>query len=113
MSKHLSLRSGNPALSSNTFNKIQPISIGEKMTINGTVNKTIFSLIILLLAGYFAFTFNGGWLFIIGGSLSGFVLALITIFKKSLSPITVPLYAGVEGLAMGAISAHIQPCMME
>ncbi|MAQ32163.1 MAG: hypothetical protein CMD26_05505 [Flavobacteriales bacterium] len=28
------------------------------------------------------------------------------MFKKSLSPITVPLYAGVEGLAMGAISAQ-------
>ena len=105
MANHLSLRSGNPALSSSNFKNIKTISIGEKMTISGTVNKTIISLIILLLTGYFSFNYAGGnWFFIIGGSIGGLILAIITIFKKEWSPITVPIYAGLEGLALGGIS---------
>jgi uncharacterized YccA/Bax inhibitor family protein len=33
------------------------------------------------------------------------VLALVTTFKKTWSPITAPLYAIVEGFFLGAISA--------
>ena len=35
----------------------------------------------------------------------GFITALITIFKKQWSPTTVPIYAALEGLALGGISA--------
>ena len=105
MANHLSLRSGNPALSSSTFNKIKPISIGERMTISGTVNKTIISLIILLFTGYFSFNFGqGNWFLIMSGFIGGLILAIVTIFKKEWSPITVPIYAGLEGLALGGIS---------
>ena len=38
------------------------------------------------------------------GSIGGFILALVTIFKKEWSPYTVPVYAVLEGLALGAIS---------
>ena len=34
----------------------------------------------------------------------GLVVAVITIFKKEWSPITVPIYAVLEGLALGGIS---------
>ena len=48
MSKHLALRSGNPALQSSTFSK-HLSSVGEsKMTLSGTVNKTGISLILLI-----------------------------------------------------------------
>jgi uncharacterized YccA/Bax inhibitor family protein len=40
-----------------------------------------------------------------GGLLGGFAVALITIFKPNLSPLTAPVYAALEGLALGAISA--------
>jgi uncharacterized YccA/Bax inhibitor family protein len=39
-----------------------------------------------------------------GGAIGGFIVALITIFKKEWAPITAPLYAGLEGLFLGAIS---------
>ena len=39
------------------------------------------------------------------GFIIGFILALVTIFKKHLSPYTVPAYAIFEGLALGSISA--------
>ncbi len=45
------------------------------------------------------------WGYLWGGLIGGFVLALVTIFKKEWAPVTAPLYALVEGLFLGAISA--------
>ena len=101
MSNHLSLRSGNPVLSKNTFTNTG--SISEKMTINGTVNKTAFSLFLLVGTGYMTFTsINPGLL--IGCGIGGFVVAIITVFKKQWAPITVPIYAILEGGLLGGIS---------
>ena len=44
----------------------------------------------------------------IGGSLGAFVVGLITIFNQKMSPILAPIYAGLEGLALGAISAGFE-----
>ena len=53
MNSHLSIRSGNPVLSKKTFNNT--ISGDNKMTIEGTVNKTAISLFLLIGAGYLTF----------------------------------------------------------
>jgi uncharacterized YccA/Bax inhibitor family protein len=39
------------------------------------------------------------------GAIAGFILALVTIFKQSWSPVTAPIYALCEGLFIGGISA--------
>ena len=103
MANHLSLRSGNPALSSETFKGINVIPNEQTMTINGTVNKTTFSILLLLIAGSFTFSPNYTWL-ILPGMIGGFITAIITIFKKEWAPITVPIYAVLKGLALGGIS---------
>ena len=95
-------RSGNPALTSEVFNK-SITSHGEVMTLQGTVNKTAFSLFLLIAAGSFTFSPEYSWL-IWPGFIGGFIVALVTIFKKQWSPITVPIYAVLEGLALGGIS---------
>ena len=41
----------------------------------------------------------------IGGAIGGLIFALITIFKKTWAGITAPIYAGLEGLFLGGISA--------
>jgi uncharacterized YccA/Bax inhibitor family protein len=43
------------------------------------------------------------WL--MGGLIGGLIVAMITIFKAEWSPITSPIYAILEGLAIGGISA--------
>ena len=73
------------------------------MTIQGTVDKTGISLALLVFSGYFAYVPNGLMYMIIGG-LGGFIVALVTIYKKTWAPITVPLYAMLEGLLLGSIS---------
>lgn len=101
MSNHLSLRSGNPVLSKSTFSNTG--SISEKMTINGTVNKTAISLLLLVGTGYLTFTtINPGLL--IGCGIGGFIVAIITVFKKEWAPITVPIYAVLEGGLLGGVS---------
>ena len=101
MANHLSYRSGNPVLSKNTFTRSSDIT--ETMTINGTVNKTAISLLLLVGTGYLTFnSINPGLL--IGCGTGGFIVAIVTVFKKEWAPITVPLYAILEGALLGGIS---------
>ncbi|MAJ89910.1 MAG: hypothetical protein CMD08_01355 [Flavobacteriales bacterium] len=96
------MRSGNPALSKKTFQNLSSTE-SRVMTLDGVVNKTAISMGILLLAAYYTYS-NAIMSYILIGFIGGFVLALITIFKKEWSPVTVPIYALLEGLALGGIS---------
>ncbi|MDE0743825.1 MAG: Bax inhibitor-1/YccA family protein [Woeseiaceae bacterium] len=115
MSKHNALqmfgRSGNPALNDNTFMNEGRV-MGQTMTLQGTVNKTGFLLGILVLTAVYTWNlfFQTGnpaavMPIAIGGAIGGFIMALVTIFKKTWSPITAPIYAALEGLFLGGISA--------
>ncbi|MBN1184678.1 MAG: Bax inhibitor-1/YccA family protein [Bacteroidales bacterium] len=113
-------RSANPALNRNTFvNVAHAETSDEVMTLNGTVNKTL--IMLLLVMGAAAYTWNlffksidpetgavagtvNGWM--IGGGIGGFIAALVTIFKKTWAPYSAPVYALLEGLFLGAISAY-------
>ena len=103
------MRTSNPTLNDNTF--AGAIAIGEQpMTIQGTVNKTAALLVIVMIAAIFTwqkFTTNpaGAWPLVIGGAIGGFVIGLVTTFKKQWSPVTAPIYALCEGLLIGGISA--------
>ena len=101
---HLSYRTSNPALNSNTFKTSNnSFLLDDKMTIQGTVDKTAISLVLLIIAAYYTYS-AGMESMILVGSIGGLILALVTIFKKEWSPFTVPLYAILEGLALGSIS---------
>ena len=108
MRTRLSYRSGNPALNKNTFKNLSrtssnPLVADQSMTIKGTVDKTAISLLLLIVAGYYSYSINSPIL-LIGGAIAGFITAIITIFNKKVAPITAPLYAIFEGLALGGIS---------
>lgn len=97
-------RSGNPTLSEKLFQQSDgTITAGEKMTISGTVNK-IGILFLLLMIGASISWYMPSQLFMWGGAIGGFIVAIVTVFKKEWSPVTAPLYAGLEGLFLGAIS---------
>ena len=96
------IRSGNPALSKKTFENLIATP-NEVMTLDGAVNKTAISMGILLLAAYYTYS-NAIMDYVIIGFVGGFIVALVTIFKKEWSTITVPIYAVLEGLALGGIS---------
>jgi uncharacterized YccA/Bax inhibitor family protein len=100
-------RSGNPTLRDDTFRGL-PRALGETMTLQGTVNKTGISLLILLAAASFTWQQVTRsepvspllWL----GLFGGLVVALVTCFKPAWAPVTTPLYAALEGLFLGGVS---------
>jgi uncharacterized YccA/Bax inhibitor family protein len=108
MSAHLALRSGNPALTADTFTRVPPLVGHDSMTIAGTVNKTAMSLAVLLVAAMFVWGKGAQgqlpmfWVW--GGVIGGFVVAMATTFKPVWAPYTTPLYAALEGVALGGIS---------
>ena len=112
------MRSGNPVLSDSTFLDLSSGRVvtggANAMTLNGTVNKTGFLLLLSVLTAAYAWSKTfvapgeiapGANIFLIGGALGGFVLALVTTFKKEWSPVTAPLYALLEGFFLGTVSA--------
>ena len=104
--KHLSYRSGNPALNSKAFTSVpnrRGAELNDVMTIKGTVDKTAMGLFLLIFSGYYSFNPEMTYLIPVG-VFGGLIVAIITIFKKEWSPYTVPLYAILEGLALGSIS---------
>ena len=104
------MRTANPALNANTFSSMSaPIQTTERMTIEGTVNKTAFLGVVLCLTA--AFTWGqyvetqtiGAWHWI--GLIGGLVTAIVLVFKKTAAPILAPVYAAFEGLFLGGLSA--------
>lgn len=107
MNQHLTFRSGNPTLRASTFRELAGTST-KIMTISGTVNKTAGALFLLMTTALFTWNLaptdpriTG---FMLAGFGGGFILAIITVFKKPWAPFTVPIYALLEGLALGGIS---------
>ena len=106
MNPHLSMRSGNPALSAKTFKNA--VGTGtEKMTIGGTVNKTAMSLLLLMATASYTWT-NPSPALMMFGLFGGLIMAIITIFKKTWAPYTVSGYALLKGLALGGISRFFE-----
>lgn len=110
------IRSSNPALSSNVFREARGMALqrGDRMTIQGTVNKSALLLLIFLIPALYTWSLatsqgssQASFLMMVG-FIGGFIAALFTIFKKSWSPVTAPIYAAFEGLALGGISGFFE-----
>lgn len=103
------MRTANPALRESVFTEATRGSSAAAMTINGTVNRAGFLILLVIAAAWFSWsrsapgTAGNPWIAV--GALGGFVVALVTIFKKSIAPVTAPIYAVLEGLFLGGLSA--------
>lgn len=100
-------RTGNPVLRSDRFSAAE----GEgQMTINGTINKTGFLLLLAMVSASYVWSvaLNNqnaaqGWM--MAGVVGGFICAIICSFNPKSSPLMSPVYALLEGLFLGGISA--------
>jgi uncharacterized YccA/Bax inhibitor family protein len=108
------LKSTNPTLGKNTFEVGH--AAGEAMTFAGVANKGLMLFAFLLMTFIYSWNStmgliqagqmtNGFGPMLMGGLIGGFILAMVTIFKKEWAPFTAPLYALAEGLVLGSISA--------
>jgi uncharacterized YccA/Bax inhibitor family protein len=108
-------KSGNPALGENTFARLAPVADSDNvMTLQGTVNK-IALLLVLVFAGatYTWWRFNAAQdfasvaLFFWGGLIGAFVVGMILPFKKEWAQYLAVVYAALEGLCLGGLSAML------
>jgi uncharacterized YccA/Bax inhibitor family protein len=107
------LRSGNPGLNDKTFANQPLVGIGgERMTVQGAVNKSFLLLVVLLAGAFWPWSqyLSTGDASVVGpaafiGVIGGLICAVIISFKPTTSPYLAIPYAALEGLAMGAISA--------
>jgi uncharacterized YccA/Bax inhibitor family protein len=106
------MRTSNPVFNPNTFSA-RPVGVGygEAMTVNGTINRAGILLLLALVAALFTWNQvangqeSGGYVMI--GALGGFVVALVTTFKAQWAGVTAPIYAVLEGLFLGGVSAMV------
>ncbi|MEY4702429.1 MAG: hypothetical protein RIR96_326 [Bacteroidota bacterium] len=104
-------KSGNPTLSEGRFrDTVINIGSSEAMTVRGTLNKFGFMLIMLMGTAFYSWkevaNFGENIMgLVLAGAIGGFVVALVMIFKKEWAKFLAPLYALLEGLFIGAVSA--------
>src|SRR6202044_983243 len=111
----MNLKTSNPVFAGNTYT-VNGVGVGygPTMTISGTVNKAGILMICVLATALWTWNqfFTNGPAAVSGytaiGAIGGFVVALATIFKKEWSPITAPVYALLEGLFLGSLSAMLE-----
>ena len=99
-------KSSNPAFNDKLLKGQYYAFSSEKaaMSVSGTINKTGFLTLILIASAAYAWHAQSQlllWVGIIGGLIAAFA----TIFKPAWSPFTAPVYAALEGLFIGTISA--------
>ncbi|MFM7520595.1 MAG: Bax inhibitor-1/YccA family protein [Planctomycetota bacterium] len=120
------MRTGNPALSANTFENFGVYRhdagvAATGMTILGTVHKTLFLLALAVASACFTWSRTvalaeavpgnaagsvAGW--VLGGGIVALVAGFVICFKHTWAPALAPVYAIAEGLLLGGISAGFE-----
>jgi uncharacterized YccA/Bax inhibitor family protein len=103
-------KSGNPVLSEKRFERTINQYDTDVMTQRGTINK--FGLMMILVLGAASFTWKAAaegkdiMLWMILGAIGGFIVAIVLTFKPMWGSFLAPVYALLEGVFVGGISAY-------
>lgn len=116
----MELKSSNPVFGRSFDSAGIRRDYGKAMTISGTANKA--GILMLLVAFSAAWVWNqffqqfdynnptaanvSGYMMV--GVFGGFIAAMVTTFKREWAGITAPIYALLEGLALGGFSAIME-----
>jgi uncharacterized YccA/Bax inhibitor family protein len=112
----MALRTKNPVLRASVFERYGTVAAAEAMTVEGTVNKTAFLLFLVVVTAAWVWSRVTGAFdpaatavpYIMWGVLGGLGFGLVTSFKIDWAPVTAPIYAVFQGLALGALSAYLE-----
>ena len=107
------MNTSNPALRQDAFRGFTGVGT-DRMTINGTIGKSLILLILVLFS--FTFTWNGvsqgtagsAYALTFGGMIVGLILSLVISFKQTTAPFLAPVFALAEGLFLGGVSASYE-----
>ena len=105
------MRTANPALNENTFTRVErTYADSGVMSIQGTVNKIGILLVLTIATATWTWTLAGGeshavYPLLTVGTIGGLIVAIVTVFKQTWSPVTAPIYCLLKGIVLGGISA--------
>lgn len=108
------MRATNPVLSrlaEAARDTLSTTASGDVMTRAGTAGKSIVLLVLCAFSASFTWSQvtagNTGIIMpsLLVGGIGGFIMAMVVSFKPNTAPIAAPIYAVLEGLFLGAISA--------
>ena len=110
------MKTSNPVFTGTTYDVTGTrAGYGQGMTVSGTVNKAGVLLVLVLCTAVYTWNqaISSGDLSSVGGytmigAFGGFIAAMVTIFKKEWAGVTAPIYALLEGLFLGSISAMFE-----
>ncbi len=102
-------KSGNPALGKSAIERIGELEATDRATIGGTIMKTVVLLAMVFLGAFLGWRMAANMAanintILIGASIGGFGLAIVTVFVPKISPFTAPIYSLLQGLLLGAVS---------
>ncbi len=104
-------KSSNPALQEKSFEGtvLEGLSTGDAMSINGTMNKLGIMMLLMVGSTLLAWTqfYKGSdpMPLMLVGVFGGLIVAIVFGFKKTWGSVLGPLYAVLEGLFVGSVSA--------
>ena len=107
----MAFRSGNPALNPQYF---QGGMASEKMTLEGTISKTMTLIGLVVITAMVAFSISTtnpatSFIMLIGGALGGIVTLLIIVFTRPAQPqVLMSMYAILQGLFVGSMSYVVE-----
>ncbi|MBN8589656.1 MAG: Bax inhibitor-1/YccA family protein [Rhodothermia bacterium] len=106
------MNTSNPAFSETALKQIADIH-GERMTQKGSVNKSFIMLALVALGAAWTWlqvSANPNAALMMGGigMFGGLILSFVIVFKKTWASILAPIYALLEGLFIGVLSAHYE-----
>jgi uncharacterized YccA/Bax inhibitor family protein len=112
----INVKSGNPGLNDRTFSGLpRPALASERMTLQGTVNKSFMALLVLMAAALYPWSqfMDSGNPAVVAvpmvvGLVGGLIAALIISFRPMTAPYLVLPYAALEGLVLGGLSAILE-----
>lgn len=103
------MQTGNPVLRSQALERQGAFDDSVQMTIQGATNKTFFLALIVVMAATLTWSHPTRLgVFLWPALIGGFVMAMVTIFKKEWAAITSPIYAFLEGIVLGGISVYFE-----
>ncbi|MCP8968934.1 Bax inhibitor-1/YccA family protein [Ectobacillus ponti] len=101
------MRTNNPMLREEAFRRTGASQ--ATMTVGGTVGKTFIMLVLLLgtaVYSYMQVVLNQMSMGVIGGAvITAAIIAFASVFFPRITPVTAPVYAAVEGVVLGSVSA--------
>lgn len=110
------MRTSNPAFNEKAFERFDVFESSNTMTVQGTAIKTIGLLLLTIIAAGFSWNLvaHGNpmvYAAVYGGAFGGLIVAVVTCFKPMWARFTAPVYAALEGLFLGGVSAFFEAGM--